>query len=242
MNDSYLDAVSSCPLCEGMGYVGSEICQCLLNHRIRVFMSYGGFSPNIVNFVSKQTYQMPYLESGEKYIAKYLGIPEGILDKGLSLYIFSKDAGRGKTVLAHYIVMNICKHFAYTENYRPRLTFAFQSAEAFLNNALSFKDDEIWKSSFYVLDDLGNENRATKQRREAIAPALQRTFQYRRNENLPTIITSNYTPEALGGLYEGRVDSLLEIGVDGIIHGNLFRQVEVGGGEDLRTLTSSWDD
>jgi len=91
-----------------------------------------------------------------------------------------------------------------------------------------------------VLDDLGNEKRANKQRREAIAPALQELLQFRRNERLPTIFTSNYSPEALSALYEGRIDSLLEIGVDGVVHGNMFRQIEVGGGEDLRTLNSEW--
>jgi len=242
MTEDYFSAIASCQLCDGSGYTGSGICECLLNHRIRVFMTYGGFSSKIIDFVFDPNYTVPYIESGEDYLTKYSHMPEKILEGGLSLYIFSQDAGRGKTVLSHYVIMQMCRHFAHTENYRPRLTFAFQSAEDFLTNALSYKDDEVWKSSVYVLDDLGNENRATKQRRDAMAPALQRAFQFRRNEGLPTIITSNYTPEALGSLYEGRVDSLLEIGVDGVIHGNLFRQVEVGGGEDLRTLTSAWDD
>ena len=87
-----------------------------------------------------------------------------------------------------------------------------------------------------------NEKKATKQRREAIAPALQEMLQYRRNEGLPTIFTSNYNPGALSGLYEGRIDSLMEIGADGVIHGDRFRQIEVGGGEDLRTLNSAWED
>ena len=205
-----------------------------------MFMTYGGFAQNIIDYVSKPEYSLPVFESGDNHLTEYLADPERVIDRGLSLYIFSREAGRGKTVLAHHIVKQLCTHFARTENYRPKMSFAFQTANAFLDNTLSYQDDELWQSTVYVLDDLGNEKRANKQRREAIAPALQELLQFRRNERLPTIFTSNYSPEALSALYEGRIDSLLEIGVDGVVHGNMFRQIEVGGGEDLRTLNSEW--
>jgi len=266
MTDDYNIACAACPACNGSGYIGADLCECLLAHRIHVFMTYGGFAANIIDFVSDAAYLPPVFESGDEYLAQYIADPEQVIDRGRSLYIYSQDAGRGKTVLAHYIVKCLCTHFAKTENYRPSMSFAFQSANAFLNNAVSYADDELWRSTVYVLDDVGNEKRATKQYKEAVAPALQELLQYRRNEQLPTIFTSNYAPEALGSLYEGRIDSLLEIGVDGVIHGEAlgslyegridslleigvdgvihgdrFRQIEVGGGEDLRTMGSAWD-
>lgn len=235
-------ACASCPVCNGSGYIGADLCECLLAHRINVFMTYGSFAQNIIDFVSSSSYQPPVFESGTEYLAQYIADPEQVIDRGRSLYIYSQDAGRGKTVLAYYIVKCLTTHFARTQNYRPKMSFVFQTANAFLNNAVSYQDDELWQATVYVLDDLGNEKRSTKQRREAMAPALQELLQYRRNEGLPTIFTSNYNPDALSALYEGRIDSLMEIGADGVIHGDRFRQIEVGGGEDLRTLNSAWDD
>jgi hypothetical protein len=240
IND-YTLACASCPICNGSGYIGADLCECLLKHRIRIFMSYGGFSQSVINFVSNPEYRVPEIDAGEDILTQYLSDPERVINKGLSLYIFSHDAGRGKTVLSYYIVKQLCAYFALTQNYRPKMSFVFQTCDAMLDNALAFTDDELWQASVFVLDDIGNENRATKVRREAIAPSLQKILQYRRHEGLPTIFTSNYTPGTLSSLYEGRIDSLLEIGPDGVIHGNLFRQIEVGGGEDLRTLGSEWD-
>lgn len=242
MIGDYITACRACTLCDGSGYVGADLCNCLLEHRIRVFMSYGGFSKNIIDFVLGSQYTVPMLDAGDEYLTQYVENPEKVLNRGLSLYIFSQDAGRGKTVLSHYIVKCLCKYFAVTQNYRPKMSFVFQTCTAFLNNAVDFKDDALWQATVYVLDDIGNEKKVTKQRQEAIMPALQELLQFRRNEGLPTIFTSNYNPAALSDLYEGRIESLLEVGVDGVIHGDRFRQIEVGGGEDLRTMNSSWED
>jgi hypothetical protein len=242
LTQDYHTVTANCTVCDGSGYLNGALCECLLQHRITVFMTSGGFSRQIIDFVSDPDYNLPYIDYGESSLTKYLSDPEKVLDRGLGLYICSRDAGRGKTVLSHYIVSNLCRYFMNTANYRSGMKFAFQSSDDFLTNSLSYSDDKLWMSDVYVLDDLGNENRATKQRRDAVVPALQKILQYRRNQCLPTIFTSNYTPESVGALYSGRLDSLMEIGVDGIIEGNLFRQIEVGGGEDLRTLKSAWDD
>ena len=239
----YHQVITACPICQGTGYVDFELCSCWLNYRVSVYLSSGNFSVNILKYVSDTKYVVPMIESGESSLDYMIQNPDKVLDRGLSLYVFSREAGRGKTCLVTYIVKEISKHFLKTENYRSGFSVAFQTANDLLDDALAFNPVEAWKTaSIYVLDDLGNENRATKQKREAMAPSLQRVLQYRRNEGLPTLITANYTPEDLGNLYEGRINSLLEIDLEGTIHGNLFRQIEVGGGEDLRTLTSAWED
>jgi hypothetical protein len=244
MDFFYSDSVSNCPVCEGSGYRGSEICNCLLKHRAEIWLASGKFSRSVLDFVSCKEYTLPIIDSGGEVLKFYIQNPELVLDEGLSLNLFSRDAGRGKTTLAYYICWNLALHFLRTENYRTGLSFAFQNVNSLISSELSYTSDEFpaWKASVYVLDDLGNEERASKQKKEAVAPILQKVFHYRQDNSLPTIITTNYTPSDLGSLYYNRLDSLLELDVGGEIRGNIFRQIEVGGGEDLRMapIRSAW--
>lgn len=234
---------SDCSICHGEGYIGGELCECQLLKRVKVFMRHGGFTDALIDFVLKPEYTLPYLESGDRFISQVLENPARFVKNGLSLYIFSREAGRGKTCLATYLVTQIAKHFLNTKNYTSGFSLVFQPVNDLLDDNASFTSQQLWKSAtVYVLDDVGNEDRSMKSHREAMVPTMQRILQYRRNARMPTIITSNYVPFDLGSLYSGRIDSLLEIGVDGVIEGELFRQIEVGGGEDLRTLTSAWGD
>ncbi len=236
------DRVVACQRCRGAGYLDGQVCACLLLTRVYLWLSAGGFSETVLNYVTDEVYEPPELESGEGFFRYYSANPQDILDNGLSLYIFSREAGRGKTTLAYYLMVQLARYFMRTENYRPGLTFAFENVNDLMQREQSFKEEGIWNATFYVLDDLGNEDRSTKMKREMVTPLLQRVLHYRQDNSLPTIVTANYMPDDLGGLYANRLDSLLEINVDGTIGGNLFRQIEVGGGEDLRTLDnrSNW--
>lgn len=240
----YSDSVSKCPLCEGSGYRGAAICSCLIRHRANVWLKSGGFSSAILSFVAHADYRIPMLDSGDNALNFYLRNPELVLERGLSLYLFSREAGRGKTTLAYYIMWYLATYFLHTDNYRPGLKFAFQNANSVIDSELSFvaDDNPAWTSTFYVLDDLGNEERASKYKKEAVVPILQKVLHHRQDSNLPTIITSNYHPKNLGELYANRLDSLLELDLGGEVKGNIFRQIEVGGGEDLRTspVNSVW--
>ena len=234
--------VKACTLCDHTGFVGARACSCLLRTRAEAWMISGGFSERILQFVQQHGYSVPELVSGSSVLDFVAVSADVVLDKGLSLYVYSMEAGRGKTTLAYHIMFQWALYFLDTVNYRPGLTFAFENVNDLLERSLSFKAKSSWDATFYVLDDLGNEDRSTAMRRDAIVPLLQRVLHYRQDHMLPTLITSNYRPEDLCGLYHNRLDSLLELNVDGTIGGNVFRQIEVGGGENLRTLdtTSSW--
>jgi DNA replication protein DnaC len=160
-----------------------------------------------------------------------------VLSKGLGLYMYSKERGRGKTTLAHYLVYKIAEHTRPLDKYVRDLDFGFDHIEDFCKN-------DNWKSRVYVLDDLGNENRSASWKKEEFVSNLQKCLHYRRDRGLVTFITSNYAPSNLSTLYEGVIDSLLEVNPSGIISGTVFRQVEVVGGEDLRTVQefSRWPD
>ena len=158
----------------------------------------------------------------------------------MSLFICSKENGRGKTTLAHYLAYVLVWPFCRKENYDRRRTYAFANAHSIFEG--KSEDSAAWKSTLLVLDDLGSEDRSSSWRKENVVSTLHKLLHYRRNKKLPTIITSNYTPASLSAFYEKLVDSLLEVRPEGAIGGQLFRQVEVGGAEDFRLIqeTSEW--
>lgn len=126
--------------------------------------------------------------------------------EGHNLYIYSKENGTGKTALGYYILKQVKG---------PRLTYSRESNNEQINvtpivsvtffNYLKFCLDKFSQDAkkakemvetapFLLLDDVspwaGSEN-PHRDKAELIALMM-----YRREEMLPTIYTSNLTPEA----------------------------------------------
>ncbi len=230
------EIVGACTICGRTGYVGSTICECLLKFRAYNRLVGNGFKHSLLNLVAASAYRQPFYESGQSFVQYYLDNIGEVEGKGLSLYIDSRERGRGKTTLAHFLMYNVAHKFSSTENYRREssLSFGFEHAGALVKNV---EDDKRF-STFYVLDDLGAEER-TGYKRDVGLAVLQEILHYRRDNRLSTIITSNYNPKDLSGLYSGVLDSLLEISAAGDIQGSLFRRVELGGDTDLRLSEDS---
>jgi hypothetical protein len=201
-----------------------------------------GFSHRALDLVTRPDYQLPMILDGEKSVEFYLQNPTFVEDKGLSLYIYSQDRGRGKTTLAHRVMYNSSAKFVDKDVYSTKRTYAFEHVEDFLKGSQKGIEEPKWLSTWYVLDDLGNEDRSSDWRKSIMLSALQRMLHYRRDKALPTIITTNYRPSDLSRIYDGELNSLLEIRPDGSLGGALFREVCVGGGEDLRLVDeySAW--
>lgn len=229
--------VKVCPLCAGTGYVGDSACTCLLKFRASQAMLVGGYNARFVEYVSDDNYSYPEIVYGVEYLDWFVEHLVMVDRKGLGLYIHSRERGRGKTTLAHYLIYKVAYYFNQTNNYSSDRKFSFGSVTDLLEN----KDRPY--SKYLVIDDLGNEDKSATWKREIAQAELQRTLQYRRANNLVTLITSNYTPEDLCSLYSGYLDSLLEYVPGSRINGELLREVEVGGGEDLRVANpnSGWD-
>ena len=227
------EIMGSCLLCLGSGWVDGEACSCLLRFRSYNRLVNGGFSRTAIDIVNSESYQIPYIEQGEEFVNFFLNNPSVAEERGLGLFIYSQDRGRGKTTLAHKLMFEAAAQFVKKDSYSPKRTYAFQHVEDLLK---SFKNDDssAWKSTWYVLDDLGNEDRYTEWKRSLFLSSLQRVFHYRRDRRLPTLITSNYKPSDLSQVYQGELDSLLEIKPSGDLGGSLLRSVRVGGAEDLR--------
>jgi len=227
--DLKTEILSECNKCEHTGLVGSDLCECILRFRALNRMVGTGFNSAMLRRVSR-SYLVPELESGGEYLDYYQKHPEEVESRGLSLYIYSREKGRGKTTLAHRLVYEAARYFAYTARYKRDRNYGFERSDRFLSD----KDSGLWRSSFYVLDDLGAEDGSASWTRNKALAAFQELFHFRRDRQLPMVITSNYHPSDLSRLYDGVLDSLLEILPDGSLGGTVFRQVEVGGGEDFR--------
>jgi len=227
--DLKTELLSECDRCGHTGVIGTELCECSYRFRALNRMVYTGFNLKTSKLVSGD-YHIPEIESGEEYLDYYLDNPEAVEKSGLGLYLYSREKGRGKTTLAHRLVFQVARYFAHTSRYKRDRNYAFERTDRFLAD----KDSGLWKSSFYVLDDLGAEDGSASWTRKKALSAFQELLHFRRDNQLPTIITSNYEPSDLSRLYDGVLDSLLEISPDGYLGGVMFRQVEIGGGEDFR--------
>jgi len=227
--DLKTEILASCGKCGHTGVVNNELCDCIFRFRALNRMVDTGFNLSTLRLVSGK-YRIPEIVSGGEYLDYYQSNQEDVESKGLSLYIFSREKGRGKTTLAHRLIYQTARYFAITSRYRRSRNYGFERSDRFLAD----RDAELWKSTFYVLDDLGAEDGSASWTRKKAVASFQELFHYRRDNKLSTIITSNYHPSDLSSLYDGVLDSLLEIAPDGKIGGVVFRQVEIGGGEDLR--------
>ena len=232
------EIIGACLKCGRTGYVGQEICECMLKFRAYNRLVNHGFKQSLLDIVSDPTYAGPLYENGKFFVDYFLANLDEVESKGLSLYIFSRERGRGKTTLAHALCYQLALSFAHTAKYRREssLSFGFERSNELLR---SFNTDPLYHSTYYVLDDLGNEDRSGW-RKELGTSVLQEVLPYRRENKLSTIITSNYAPNDLSNFYSGMLDSLLEIGPDGTMGGLMYRQVELGGGTDLRMEGSVW--
>jgi len=233
--------VGSCTLCGGSGKNGLDNCSCIIKFSAYNRMISGGFRENILDFVNNESYTIPYCVSGRNFLDFYTQNISFVMKEGLCLYICSADRGRGKTTLSHYIVYKICELLSQTYLYQRNREYRFEHIADIINKS-KYNDTFDWKSTVLVIDDLGNEDRSSSWKKENVISLLQQIMQYRRDYSLPTIITSNYNPSALSRLYDGVMDSLLEIKVDGTLGGSIFRQIELDSEEDLRLnpIAAKW--
>jgi len=228
--------VDLCPFCQQTGWLGDNVCSCMLKVRAYGKLLNSGFKPSVLDIIS-ENYELPTIILGENFVDFYMKNLYTVEDKGLSLFIWSSEKGRGKTTLAHYLTYCAAYNFSFTSRYSTRRDYKFIHA----NNFNTADPKELSKVKWLVIDDLGNEDKSAPWKSSKLRSDLMEIFQYRRDNFCPTIITSNYSPTDLSNLYAQELDSLLEINVDGSLQGVLFREVVLGGAEDLRkTLDSGW--
>ncbi len=234
--------VGSCETCNRTGWSEDGTpCSCLIKFRAFNRLTKGGFTLKTLELITCSEYEIPEIDEGGAFVDYFADNPLEVEERGLSLYIHSKGRGRGKTTLAQCLVYKAAWQFSHKEMYSTHRDYAFINIEDLIKKSRK-GDESAWKSTWLVIDDLGNEDRSASWKKAAVVAILQQVMHYRRDRDLPTIITSNYAPNNLSAIYSGEIDSLLEIGPDGKISGMVIREVEVGGGEDFRQIEelSAW--
>lgn len=235
---NFKDLVNNCPICKGTGYVDCITCSCMASYRTLLYLLDFGFEEDMLEMIHKD-YDYPFIESGENFVNYFDKNPEVVEKKGLSLFLYSQERGRGKTTLAHYLSYSYLNYyFQHMNRYSRDRELGFNYVDDLLEE---FDSNDWWKRRFYVLDDLGKEDSSAVWKKEANISKLHRILQYRRNKKLVTIITSNYPPSEISRKYDGQLDSLLEIQLDGSLGGGIFKSVKVGGPEDLRLNRDVWE-
>lgn len=143
--------------------------------------------------------------------------------RGLVLY---GDTGVGKTLLALLILKRILS-LGYTGHF-----FTFTSFLDDFAAGWSSKDERDWfhrtamTTQVLVIDDVGREH---KNRSGAVMDSVDVVIQARINASLPTIITTNLTPERLKDGYGGPIFSRLVGGSEFIrLFGADFRNTDLG--------------
>lgn len=241
--------VVSCGKCDEHGFLMDSYgfrtipCDCLLKARSLNRLKSCGFNDNTLSFVSSEKYTFPEVSDNDmKYVNFLIENPEIFEEKGLNLYIWSEERGRGKTTLAHYLMYVSSKYFYDPLKYSSDRAFAFHHVDDFLKSMKDSEDDS-WKSTWFVLDDLGNEDSSADWKKGFTRSAMQKMLHFRRDNGLPTIITSNRSPSALSAFYSGLLDSLLEIQPDGSLGGLTFRSVQITTSIDYRLNNdiTKWD-
>jgi len=232
------ELVGNCSKCNGVGVLYEGPCSCMVDFRTAHWMVSGGFSENSLEFCYDPSYVLPvFKDNGSLIINKFLESPVLTESKGLSLFITSYEKGAGKTTLAHYLAFHWLRHFfEKTERYSRSRKVGFQFCSDFIEKF----DEQLWKRRFFVLDDMGSENISAVWLREDMVSKTHQMLQYRRNHNLPTIITSNLSASLLSDRYKGELDSVLEI-IGDTIGGGVFKTIQVDGSNGDFRLEDKWE-
>lgn len=138
--------------------------------------------------------------------ADYLENADSYMRAGLGLCLWG-PRGNGKTMAAMLLAKQLVVdgHSVFAQNFAALLdSFA---------DGWKDKADRVWfnervrNASFLVVDDIGRERNKGP---EALGTnALEEVLRHRVNRNLPTIVTTNLTPDELRAGYGGHTASLM---------------------------------
>lgn len=137
----------------------------------------------------------------------YLENADGFIQAGLALTIWGTSKGTGKTLAATLVAKNLVVrgYDVYVQKFSDML-------DAF---AAGWKDreDKVWfnerirNAAILVIDDLGREQ--YKGVETLGSHTLESVLRHRVTRDMPTLITTNFTPEQMTGGYGGHTVSLL---------------------------------
>lgn len=136
------------------------------------------------------------------FVSNYINEFESFQKRGMGIYIYSGTKGSGKTLLASIILNEISKRYAVNTKFATVLDFIEITKKGFNDSGEEVK--KIYEAAVLVLDDLG-----VQMSKEWIESSLYQLLNYRYNNKLVTIYTSNirYTDMKIDDRIVDRIDA-----------------------------------
>lgn len=217
LEEGYLDDSPICPICNGSGYVGSQMCECLLElcrqeQKKELTVLLGSSKESFENFrltyyseetdpklgVSPRTVMSKTLAACKRYAQCFSSQAENLL--------FSGDTGLGKTMLSACIARVVADggHSVVYES-APHLFSNLEAARFRPEEETQRAADRYTACDLLIIDDLG-----TEMVTQFTVSALYTLINDRLMAKLPTIISTNMNTEDIGRRYSPQIASRLK--------------------------------
>jgi DNA replication protein DnaC len=121
---------------------------------------------------------------------------------GMGLTLWSNGVGTGKTFGATHIAKYLIKR-----GQRVRLIHFDDIVTTAIDGTVE-QMDELQRMPFLILDEVWYNPRQSEAQKALFGEHFERLIRYRTNRNVPTILTTNFSPEQLGTHWP-RINSLL---------------------------------
>lgn len=129
-------------------------------------------------------------DTQKKIVSKFIFNYSEFVSKGMGLYIFSGTKGSGKTMLSCIILNEISKKYGANTKFVTATDYLTMTKQSY--NGSDEQVNMIRKAALLVIDDIG-----TQLSREWIDSTFYELVNYRYNNKLPTIYTSNLPKDKL---------------------------------------------
>lgn len=227
----YLEPIYTCEKCKDTGYIDGKKCSCLIQKEIDAFDEISGFSKFIktdnfekinMNYYNQDVPSVDEKRTYKEYMSDTIAhMKEKINNIDVEPYnvLLIGACGTGKTYLAHAIGAEFLK------KHKSVLCLNVNDYIASLMpdyDGVSFKTYAT-VCDLLLLDDLGTENTTDFVRTE-----LYYIIDKRINIGKSTVITTNYTPKAIGDLYMEAMVSRLNLYTKYWLKGNDLRRIKNG--------------
>jgi DNA replication protein DnaC len=143
-----------------------------------------------------------------KVVDDYMSTMRGRFDRGMGLFLYG-DRGTGKTMLGTLILKTALAR-GYKGVFTMFTTFLERKKEGFDNpKARQWVLSQVRNADVLMIDDAGRESHEYERTMGTNTALFEDVMRYRCSMNLPTIITTNETPERFQALYNAAISSLM---------------------------------
>ncbi len=148
-------------------------------------------------------------DSTATQVAEYISQVERYSRAGLGLVLYG-PRGTGKTLLSNLVLKEIISkgHDCYATTF-PQMIDSFAEGWTSPEQKRWF-NQRLRDARMLLIDDLGREHKGRERANSSVGETmLENVLRHRVASSLPTIVTSNQTPEELTVAYGGHTESLL---------------------------------